>query len=96
MIFRVIYRGVRLLIRPFRDYMQLEDMKEYDPSHPVILKSPQWKKWFLVAAGAVAGLGWAVLSIIQALLIALNPPGNSQDQAFLKYTYLSSFCWVRR
>jgi hypothetical protein len=95
MILRVIYRAVRYLIRPFRDYMQLEDMKEYDPSHPVIIKSPQWKKWFLVSAGGITGIGWAVISILITIELAADTSGTQQNRNYLIYTSLSSFCWVR-
>jgi hypothetical protein len=94
MIFRVIYRGFRLFIRPFRDYMQLEDMKEYDPSHPVMLESPQWKKWFLISAGAVAGIGWAIVSTLIVIVLAADTSGNSHDRRYLIYASSSSFCWV--
>jgi len=75
--------------------MQLEDMKEYDPIHPVILQSPQWKKWFLVSVGGVAGIGWAVISILIAIVLAADTSGNSHDQIYLIYASFSSFCWVR-
>lgn len=94
---RIIYMALQFLLRPFRDYMQLEDMAEYDPDHPNIIKSPQWKKWFLVATGAIAGIGWGVLAFIVATLLGVNnPEPNVEGKRYLIYGSSISFCWVSR
>jgi len=75
--------------------MQLEDMAEYDPGHPIVLESPQWKKWVLFVFGVVIGLGWAVVSVLIAIELAANKPRISgQGQSYLIYAASSSFCWV--
>jgi hypothetical protein len=46
------------IIWPFRDFMQMSDMAEYDARNPVVLISPQWKKWTCVCLSSLATVGW--------------------------------------
>lgn len=87
---RIVYMALQFLLRPFRDYMQLEDMAEYDPEHPVIIKSPQWKKWFLFVAGVIPGIIWGVLTLFLLALGEYFETGPGPGIC----TGLISFSWV--
>ncbi|KAG8851938.1 hypothetical protein FRB91_007151 [Serendipita sp. 411] len=63
---RPISNVVRTLGRPFNDFLEWEDMAEYDPSNPVIIVSPSWKKRVVVAASCplILWSGWLAISTL--------------------------------
>ncbi|KIM28242.1 hypothetical protein M408DRAFT_329592 [Serendipita vermifera MAFF 305830] len=93
-LFRVLYRVLRFLVRPFRDYMQLEDMAEYDPDHPVIIESPQWKKWFLVSVGGIVGIAWGVMTLFIAAITEIFHETDPDAGKILFYLSSMTFFWI--
>lgn len=49
------------LTRPFRDFLQLEDVAEYDATDPVLVKVPSWKRWALITLSSLMWLPQSVL-----------------------------------
>ena len=52
------------LTLPFRDFLQLEDVAEYDATDPVLIKVPSWKRWALVILSSLMWLQQSVLVIL--------------------------------
>ncbi|KAG8764699.1 hypothetical protein FRC15_007463, partial [Serendipita sp. 397] len=63
---RPVSNVVRTMGRPFNDFLEWEDMAEYDPSNPVIIVSPSWKKQVVVGASCplVLWSGWLAISTL--------------------------------
>lgn len=52
------------LARPFRDFLQLEDVAEYEATEPVLLKVPSWKRWALITLSSLMWLPQSVLLLL--------------------------------
>jgi len=50
--------------RPFRDFLQLEDVAEYDATDPVLVKVPNWKRWALITLSSLMWLPQSVLLLL--------------------------------
>jgi hypothetical protein len=87
-----ISRLVRLMHRPFRDFLRLSDLAEYDPSQLLRVESKQWKRWTGVAFSGVAASCWLVIAIGRFL-----EKGDS-DKGYIKwwswYALAMSASWV--
>ena len=73
------------LTRPFRDFLQLEDVAEYDATDPVLVKVPSWKRWALIL---LSSLMWLLQSII--LLPILFRP----DHININVSLITTLAWV--
>jgi len=75
------------LTRPFRDFLRLEDVAEYDATDPVLIKIPSWKHWALII---LSSLMWLPQSI--SLLLVLVHRGHIN----LNVSLITILAWVSR
>lgn len=73
------------LTRPFRDFLQLEDVPEYDATDPVLVKVPSWKRWALTI---LSSLMWLLQSII------LLPILLRRDHTNFNVSVITMLAWV--
>lgn len=73
------------LTRPFRDFLQLEDVPEYDATDPVLIKVPNWKRWALII---LSSLMWLPQSII------LLPILLRRDHTNFNVSLITIIAWV--
>lgn len=60
------------LTRPFRDFLQLEDVAEYDATDPVIIKVPSWKRWALILLSSLMWFPQSILILVRRDHISFN------------------------
>jgi hypothetical protein len=73
------------LTRPFRDFLQLEDVAEYDAADPVLVNVPGWKRWALITLSSSMWLPQSVL-----LLLGLV----RRDHISFNVSLITMFGWV--
>jgi hypothetical protein len=95
-LFRPLAYIRKWITRPFRDFMQMSDMAEYDGRHPVVIKSPQWKKWICVGFSSLAMVGWFSFGTINHL--RHGPEHSPKIFELSEYTYslIIGSSWVRQ
>ena len=75
------------LTRPFRDFLQLEDVAEYDATDPVVIKVPSWKHWALIL---LSSLMWLPQSILLLLILV------RRDHISFNVSLIILLAWVSR
>lgn len=74
------------LASPFRNFLQLEDLAQFDPMSPIELTVPKWKRRVLV----IGGFYFVISLLVNVVLRGPARQHLTQDQSPMLLA-----CWVR-